>query len=543
MDRVSHEDSGSTLRHLVDVVKGPDRRGDCGQAVPVKVAEERVKCINCGYIQEGQRVDRCPECGLLWASLLHDPTCWSFQPNSRHLLLTALDVWRWDRRTRVRTALVPITPESARFASLCALVSAVILAIVFTVVLNGGSSSGEPPIALFAAEILLGSVLGYGLLRVVIWAMRLTLQGTWRRGLCFVPASIHYSAAWWLPIALFMLLFAAFFAADPRWDDRAVVMSLAALFGVVAWASWLWSSVGESGHVSFPGLRIAALVIVFFIAAYQMTACLWALQQVNSATAFVRVVTKPGGPNALGQTALSTPAVVPRTYALVVDCISGGDEQLVLSIVSRLGASSQTSVVLTGQGATVGAIEQAFEQLGSRIRKGDRFIVYLNAMQVEGGRGAIQVANGRLAVQKLRYWISTTQTNRTFVIFDCPSGEGLIEGLRGPCSAVVLASRDYRSAAFRSGLTPFWQAMTDPEADWNVDGRITIKEADLHSREKLDRRPGRRMVSRRLPAAYNGGPEAIGMLPPKLETLGDVDADDFYVQPSPSPSRASQPSS
>ena len=29
-------------------------------------------CINCGYSQQGQVMDRCPECGLLWPSSLRE---------------------------------------------------------------------------------------------------------------------------------------------------------------------------------------------------------------------------------------------------------------------------------------------------------------------------------------------------------------------------------------------------------------------------------------------------------------------------------------
>lgn len=543
----SHENCNPTLEHLVDVVRGL-RRGEPG-AEAISVSPEPVanpvKCVNCGYIQEGQPVDRCPECGLLWASRLHDPTPWSLRPSVSHLFLTALDVWRWDRRTRVRTSLVPVAPESAQFANLCALLSAVLLGFAFAVALGEGSGSGTPWIALFAAEVLLGGILGYGLLRCLTWVTRISLGGMWRRELRFVPASIHYATAWWPPAALLLLVLAVLLLApDLRREDRVLVMWLVGLWGAAAWAFWLWGSVGESGHVSLPGVRIAFVLIGVIAVAFQLTTGLLAIRQASPVKTMARLVTMTGGLTALGRTATSTLTNAPRTYALLIDCIPSDDERMIAGVLSRLGAVPETTVLLNGRGATLAAIEKAFYDLGGRIRKGDRFVVYLNGHGLRDGSGAIVVADGPLTAQKLRYLLSGAQTNRCFVVIDSCFGGKFISGLRGSCNAVVLASTDDRNVAFRSGLVPFWCAMASPESDWNGDGRLTIKEAYLQSYSEMLKKgeqTRRRAASVMPPGQYMRGLAGVDSSSPQLEALGEVDQDDFYVQTPPVPTAASQP--
>ena len=292
MAQVRRESERSTLEHLVKVVKDLRRGMSDPRQAPVfpEPDEKLIRCVNCGYVQQGQPIDRCPECGLLWASLLHDPTCWSYEPNAVHWLQTAVGVLTWDRRTRVRTSLIPATPESARFARLCALISAMLLGLAIAVALgSGGAKPGHPLFTTLFIRVLLGSVFGYGVLRATLWVSRMSLQGVWRRELRFVPASIHYAAAWWPPLALILLFLPVLVRDGLQEEDRVATTWLVVLFGVGSWAFWMWASVSESGHVRRSGLRITFLVIGLTIIVSHFAFLTMSMSQAGSLTSIVNV--------------------------------------------------------------------------------------------------------------------------------------------------------------------------------------------------------------------------------------------------------------
>ena len=90
--------------------------------------EPLTSCINCGYDLRGQIVDKRPECGLHLASLYRDPTPWSsIRPSIPTWWRTSGAIWSWDRRTRIRTSLVPTTSKTRQFAVWSVLMAAVSL--------------------------------------------------------------------------------------------------------------------------------------------------------------------------------------------------------------------------------------------------------------------------------------------------------------------------------------------------------------------------------------------------------------------------------
>ena len=87
--------------------------------------------------------------------------------------------------------------------------------------------------------------------------------------------------------------------------------------------------------------------------------------------------------------------------------------------------------------------------------------------------------------------------------------------------------------------------MEDPEADWNRDGRITVKEAFLHSYRKMVKKGEEITPAVCLqcspPEEYKRTATGMDVFSPQLDVLGEAHADDFSVETPPAPNSASRP--
>jgi hypothetical protein len=192
-----HGQDGVTSARLLRVKKALGLSGDQPPPLKHEGDSEEVSrcCINCGYDQHGQSVDRCPECGLLWAGHLCDPTPWSAEGATiGYWWATARLIWTWDRRIRMRTAMVPATPQSQRFAKWAIQATTVALAIALGLVNLPSNGSALLKLALLLMHGLVGGVLIGLVLYATVFALIHVLKGTWRRRLRFVPASILSAA-------------------------------------------------------------------------------------------------------------------------------------------------------------------------------------------------------------------------------------------------------------------------------------------------------------------------------------------------------------
>ena len=300
------------------------------------------RCMNCGYCQQGLRIARCPECGLPLAAYYHDPTPWGCRRTLPDWWATALKVWTWDRRVRLRTALLPATRGAPQFALWSILVTALLASLAFAVghTANPGSSQLSP--GLFAAvqftEALV--VISLGLLGVV-YALMLGTQGIWRQRYRFVPGSIYYATAWWPQIAGALLVLTALNACFPG-SGLPTLLVCASLIGVAQWSLWLWSSLFESERVTWPALRIGLVLFVFTIAGSLAWPTIpgtsqWTMSQMQAAreSGLARL-------QAFGSLCLGPRAPTPKTYAVIVEGVPNDTRGLVIQALDKMGAGQTT---------------------------------------------------------------------------------------------------------------------------------------------------------------------------------------------------------
>ncbi len=475
-------------------------------------------CISCGYEQSGQVLDRCPECGLLWASRLCDSTPWGSEQSPRSWFDTARSVLLWDYRTRVRTGLVPATPVTHRFGTICVWIACPLLALSFAL-LNAGASGRPTLLHEFLLSLVAATLfIGVGLVGTRL-ALRVFMRGQWRRTLDFVPSSVDYACAWWLVLAGLLVV-----ACLGRWNAVALTILI---FGTAAWAFWLWGSSTESQHVLAVAPRIGAVILLDLVAALSV------LPLAPGAAA--AVASQTWRSLGLGPPKAAAPTQGPVTWGIIVDALPGDStEPLVSSAMRKLGADQEHLLVLSGTKATLTAANKAFATVSDKIRPQDRVVIYLNGHGAENGAGSIQLAEGFLTALKLRSLLSWFSTPRRLVVIDSCFGGKFLEDLNGKVDAVVLASTDDGNVAFRGVLGFFWQALLASDSDLNGDGQVSVDEAFWRSYKRmLDE--GEQQRQNALDKRAKLLLEQDGFQSPQLEEYGKGDARDFAIKLPPPP--------
>lgn len=529
----------SRLRTLLDLKRNLSLGGETGEAE--LISQEPAKtplpgdtaraCVNCGYEQQGQLIDRCPECGLLWASRLCDPTPWANQPVSVPAFwLTALRVWSCDRRTRIRTSIVPSTPESRRFGRWVTLPSTVMLAVAFACVRSAKSASLSDGILEFMVSGVIALACVGGGLTLTLAGGRLALRGRWRRTLHFVPACIDYSSAWWLPFSLALMLTAAAFLGLRR-PAPAGLFTMIGVYGVVAWAWWLWVTVGISEQVRYVGPRLLVTIFIPAVVTSMLlattpgfTKSVVSNMQTRWKAAQTVVPMQTWAPSPLG--------TGPDAWALVIDLLPGTDDSVVPGAISTLGVPAQNILTLRESDATLAGIESALRKVNQQMTSRSQFIFYINGHGSENGAGSIEVADGFLTSQKLRYLLSELKSSKNLVIIDSCFGGKFIGALRGVCDATVMTATDDRNLAYRSGLWKVWPYLVRPEADLDQDGYVTIGEAFWKAYPEMleNLEKARTMNLERSNRTRAAQFSTVGYATPQLEEIGKATPDEFKVK-------------
>ncbi len=487
----------------------------------------RLLCINCGYSQQGVRMNACPECGLPLAAFYHDPTPWGAAQSLFEWWATATKVWSWNARIRLRSSLIPATPAAHRFALWSILVTAVLGSLAFAVGHADTRGSSRLLAGVFVVQLIEALVLiGLALLGVVYGMMR-GMRSTWRRRYRFAPGSIYYATAWWPPTVATVLLLTVAYRCCPVPDVFALLV-VAAGFGLAQWGAWLWISLTDSQCVTLPGLRIGLVVLVCSVAGSLGLAAVpgssqWAASRVLvGESGLARVQTFRSfapGPRPAG----------PKTYAVIIDAIPDAGSAPVLQVVERMGAN-RPYIVMNGDEATLFNIERAFEALRKDVRRDDRVILYINGHGARDGAGAIRVANGLVTSQKVRDLVRDMRTPHVLLMIEsCYAGK-FIQALRGQ-SAVVLTATDDKDLAFGLTLRPFWKALLDPDTDVDGTGRVLLSDAFWGAYGAMlqgaeDARIN--LLTRSHTDWLRYRDEAYSM--PQLEVLGLADDTEFFVE-------------
>jgi hypothetical protein len=500
------------------------------------------RCMNCGYCQQGVRIACCPECGLPLATYYHDPTPWG----CRHALpawwATALKVWTWDRRVRLRTALLPATRGARQFALWSILVTAILASLAFAAGHTAQPGSSQLSAGLLAAVQFIEAlvVISLGLLGVVHGLM-LGTKRMWRRRYRFVPGSIYYATAWWPQIAGALLVLTALDCCFPGSGLLGLLVA-ASLIGFAQWGLWVWSSLFESECVSWPALRIGLVVLVFTLAGSL------ALQTIPGASQWTMSQMLAAGETGLarlqvsGSLAAGPRAPASKTYAVIIEAVPSDTRGLVLEAVDKMGAGQATRVVMYDADTKLSNIRLAFDALRGELRADDRLILYIGGHGEGEGAGAIRMADGFITSQLVSDLVHDVHTPHVLVVINSCFGGKFIQALRGE-SAVVLTSTDSRNVSFCCNLLPFWRALFKPESDLHGVGRVTVKDAFwgvycnmLNEADKArlrwityNPRDSRRFTE-----------EGYGT--PQLEVLGGANEDDFFVEvPKQPPARDAAP--
>jgi len=538
----------ATNARLLDVKKARGLSASPPPTSEVECPDRGVTtCVNCGYSQQGQSFDRCPECGLMLASRLLDTTPWTAPfPGPIRWWETARRVWLWNRRLRMRTSYLPATPESWSFAKWSIAASAVLLGLALAA-FNWNTQAPRPMAAgFFILHAAIATVLAGLLLLAGVYALTLFMQGTWRHRLRFVPSSIHYATAWWPLLSLLVLLFGAFSRAlDPETKDA--LLTFLPLFVLATWALWLWASVTESEHVSHVASRIGVVALCMYAAAMSLLLIVPGSGRLLAASVFDRAGASLMKLNVLGTYASGPVSAGPRTYALLINNLHAGDESLIAEQVLKLGA--RNCVWIEGQHCTLEQIDKAFRTARVELRADDKFILFVRGHGAENGSGCIKMANGELTSQRLTELLQELPTTHCLAVLDsCFAGKFISAFRAGSCNVVVITSSDNRNVSFRSGLAEFWRALDKPESDSNGDGRVTVDEAFWSAfRTMLEQAEQKRLAALAAPMNPNAPWETQllaehGFETPQLNVLGKADGQDFSIKlPPPKPTRPPQP--
>jgi hypothetical protein len=521
------------IKQTLDTRMGlPSRTPDGAPPVQPALEEKQPCCINCGYTQTTQPVDRCPECGLGFASRLRDPTPWTEGRSLPNWWKTAVAVWTWNRRIQARTALFPITLDSSAFARWSMAASAPLLGLA------AGSANidrNQQP-ALQAANFLVHSIAGMVIALIVLGFIVLVsggvIRGTWRRHHRFVPSSIHYATAWWLPFSgLLLLLCILLVALQPLPENRALAVAVFFSTAAWSWGAWLWASASVSEHVRAVPARVG-VVLVAAISAILFTGSLLP-RGTRGVTAQVTAQISSGFSSLASLKELVTPTPSPpvRTYAIVVDMLGAADNLAFLGAIRQLGVESKS--VLRDHGCTLKRIADEFQKVRTLLKPEDRLIVLIAGHGSEYGDGVIQMADGKLTSQDVRRLVRDLPTHKCLLLLDsCFGGKFIDPLIRDDFNGIVITSTDDQNVGYRGVLHQFWPYLGSPQADSDCDGWTTVQDAfwtayeqDLKTGETI-----RRQILNQGDQRQREIGQRIGRATPQLKLMGDCPSDAFQVK-------------
>lgn len=512
-----------TTDRLLDVKRGLGHdlpaRPIPDEPQPAPSGTSTTACVYCGYSQQGTRFNRCPECGLLFAAQMSDPTEWSSGPVALGTWLrTAQQVWTWNRRTRVRTAIIPGSPESKAFARWSMMLSAPLLGLAVAFLRWRSGVSQAYGLGYATVETVLG---GVGALLVMLagqHALRLTLRGRWRRHLNVVPACIDYATAWWPIVAMVALWCAiAYLSAGPASLIPLLVLMTGA---VMVWAGWLWTSIGESQNVRFVALRVAVLGLCLAVGGHWLTVAL-----LGTASMVVKQLT-----------AVAAPARAGITCAVVLDVTSEYPDPLVIARLKAMGLRPENFVALAGKQATVEALKQALAASRAKLWSQDRFVLYINCRGASESPGTMRLKDDKLDSDTLARLLSASPTDNNLIVIESESGDAFLPSLKPNVRGVVVTCPDVPEFRYNSGLRDFWETLGEAESDKNKDGQITVDEAfDAAYEQMLKSLAAERKKRDRL-----GRPKTT--LNPELTVLGKADPGVFRTRTPPPDNAKPDPS-
>lgn len=529
----SPQDHGrSGFPELDDNSHAPAEKHEFGSHGRDESGFPEMACISCGYSQHGQLVDRCPECSLPLASRLTDPTFWS---SSNATIInwwkTASSVWKWDRRTRIRISYIPVNPKSRRFAKWSLLMTAPFLGMAVAVVNQLSSGPRALVACYFILLALIATVLAGLLLAGTLFGLTLVLEGTWRRRLRFVPASVDYATAWWPPVAAVAFVVSCLHAA--RGDSAATSLWILFLVGVVLWGLWLWGSATECQHVFHVGPRI--IVVLLGLGAVGLALLLAIPGQTRKVATQALVLADSGllRLKLFGTFNAGLASSGPQVYALVIDNILSDDEPLILGRLAALGAGAKTRVEIRGKECTLEQFDKAFDAVRQDLNPQDRFILYINGRGSPSGSGSIRMADGDITYKELADQLRQLPTKRSLVVIDSSFGGKCLPVLQDTCSATVITWTDDHSRGSGLNLKKFWDALGDAHNDGNMDGKVSVDEAFRSAyRDVLERaEKDREKALLRIPSLLSptGSVADPGYATPQLEMIGEAGEDDFFV--------------
>jgi hypothetical protein len=488
--------------------------------------EPAPNCVRCGYDLRGQEFGVCPECGLQLAYYYRDPTPWGgIEPDQASWLKTCISVLRWDRRTLVRVSLVPATPRSRRFARICLLVSAIMLAVSAVV-----SFTGKPSVYVLVANFMTSAVLSISVLWGILAGLGYCIRARWRKS-WGIPGSLHYACAWWVAVSGVLLLLTVFFFAT----GESVILHflfLAAVLGISLWALWLWASCGAWPH-RVPSIPIACSALGLFLLP------LFLLPEVPAVAKSVRTRAVNLVVRTKEAASASSPGLAmlwrPRSHALIIDAIGGTDDALTRLSIRKLGGGGCRVVSLLGAECTMDSIEGQFYSLPERVGGRDKLILYINGHGPREGSGAIQMADGYITSQWLAGVLKSLPTPNKLVIIDSCFGGKFLEAFDQDIDAVALTATDNRNIAWGSGVVPLWTALRNPTSDelGNADGQVSINEAFFYAYRTMLKRGE---AARQTRIAFEDNPEireelvTAGAMSPQLRVFGDADPTVFAVE-------------
>lgn len=428
-------------------------------------------CAVCGYDLAGQTVDRCPECGLILAKGYKDPTDWFREDqNLINWGRTTLRILSWDRRTRIRTSFIPISRQSFRFA---------LIAIALTSPILGGigyhiCSSGFGSVSAFDVilTVVLISAAVAILLVGLLFVLRILLTGQWQKK-SFLPASIHYAAAWWpvagLLAAATYLVGQATHAAGT--SEFKLMAYITILVGVGMWAGWLSDSMQLSGRVPRVEIRLAAIGVTVWLLG---PSALWFV----SATVTQGASQAVAGAQATAQRLFGKPAAKPaETHALVVNLTNTESDGLLLDRLCLLGVKPSHLTYFDRSEATLQAVEAVLGGYRTNLDARDQVVVWLRADAEDVTKAAIEMAGETLSGERLAELIGPLPTVDRLVVADFPDADRFLEPLRDSRDGVLLWPQEDSTSLYKLDVPRVWEALGLADADTNGDANVTLAEA------------------------------------------------------------------
>jgi len=155
------------------------------------------------------------------------------------------------------------------------------------------------------------------------------------------------------------------------------------------------------------------------------------------------------------------------------------DDAKVTYLTSAAGSDASTA-------ATAAALKKAVEKVRGAVGVNDRFIFYYKGQaNVVNGTLRINLEGPDIAHDDLAAMLAPVKCATMLVILDCPNAGLAVESLTGAGRIIICGARGDQPYATRfSGF--FVAALTDPEADFDQDGAVSLLEAYRMAVTRID---------------------------------------------------------